>query len=83
MSDKGESLSPKNAPPSVPAAVPSNQITYNLTQNIHDSVVSENSMEAQGVAMSPPLPPEGLPPGWTQDQCQHYGEQYLSSLGNQ
>ena len=76
-------VSPKNAPPSVPAAVPSNQITYNLTQNIHDSVVSENSMEAQGVAMSPPLPPEGLPPGWTQDQWQHYGEQYLSSLGNQ
>ena len=31
----------------------------------------------------PPLPPEGLPPGWTEDQWQHYGEQYLSSLGNQ
>lgn len=26
---------------------------------------------------SPPLPAEGLPPGWTQDQWDYYGQQYL------
>ncbi len=26
---------------------------------------------------SPPLPEEGLPPGWTQEQWQYYGQQYL------
>ena len=29
----------------------------------------------------PPLPPDGLPTGWTMEQWTHYGEQYLSSLG--
>jgi hypothetical protein len=26
---------------------------------------------------SPPLPEGGLPPGWTQEQWQYYGQQYL------
>ena len=26
---------------------------------------------------SPPLPEDGLPPGWTQEQWQYYGQQYL------
>ena len=25
----------------------------------------------------PPLPPEGLPAGWTMEQWEHYGQQYL------
>ncbi len=25
----------------------------------------------------PPLPPGGLPDGWTMDQWEHYGQQYL------
>ena len=25
----------------------------------------------------PPLPPEGLPPGWTMEQWAYYGQQYL------
>jgi len=29
------------------------------------------------VSATPPLPPEGLPAGWTMEQWQHYGEQYL------
>ena len=29
------------------------------------------------VPMGPQVPPEGLPEGWTMEQWQHYGEQYL------
>ena len=29
----------------------------------------------------PPLPPGGLPDGWTMDQWIHYGEQYLQRMG--
>ena len=28
--------------------------------------------------MGPPLPPEGLPPGWTMEQWNYYGESYLN-----
>ncbi len=27
----------------------------------------------------PPLPPTGLPEGWTMEQWEHYGQQYLDS----
>ena len=27
--------------------------------------------------MGPPLPPEGLPPGWTMEQWNYYGAEYL------
>jgi len=30
-----------------------------------------------GAPTPPPLPPEGLPPGWTMDQWTWYGEEYL------
>jgi len=29
----------------------------------------------------PPLPPGGLPPGWTMEQWQHYGQEYLERTG--
>ena len=29
------------------------------------------------VGMAPPLPPEGLPAGWTMEQWNYYGEEYL------
>ena len=29
----------------------------------------------------PPLPPGGLPDGWTMEQWSHYGEQYLQRMG--
>ena len=31
---------------------------------------------------APPLPPDGLPAGWTMEQWEHYGDQYLSSIGS-
>jgi hypothetical protein len=30
----------------------------------------------------PPLPPTGLPEGWTEEQWQHYGHQYVASMGS-
>ena len=30
----------------------------------------------------PPLPPEGLPPGWTIEQWNYYGHQYIESQNN-
>jgi hypothetical protein len=29
----------------------------------------------------PPLPPSGLPAGWTMEQWSHYGQQYIESMG--
>ena len=34
----------------------------------------------QPVAAGPPLPPGGLPAGWTMEQWQYYGQQYLDRL---
>ena len=31
----------------------------------------------------PPLPPEGLPAGWSMEQWIHYGQQYLDRVGKQ
>ena len=33
------------------------------------------------VPAGPPLPPGGLPAGWTMEQWNHYGEQYLQRMG--
>ena len=32
------------------------------------------------VAAGPPLPPGGLPAGWTMEQWQYYGQQYLDQM---
>ena len=33
------------------------------------------------IAQGPPLPPSGLPPGWTMEQWTHYGHQWLQRQG--
>jgi len=33
---------------------------------------------APEVIQSPPLPESGLPEGWTMEQWQHYGQQWLN-----
>ena len=84
---------PMGRPPApTPAPNPSTQITYNITQNIQDSVVSKTSVGVPQPSISaslpvpvappgPPLPPTGLPPGWTMEQWQHYGNQWLAQQG--
>ena len=34
-------------------------------------------------AAGPPLPPGGLPAGWTMEQWNYYGQQYLDRMNNQ
>ena len=34
----------------------------------------------QPIVAGPPLPPGGLPAGWTMEQWQYYGQQYLDRL---
>ena len=29
---------------------------------------------------SPPIPEDGLPEGWSEDQWHHFGQQYLDSI---
>jgi len=35
--------------------------------------------DASAFLDSPPIPEGGLPPGWTEEQWQHYGHQYVDS----
>ena len=37
--------------------------------------------EVPPLPAGPPLPPGGLPEGWTMEQWRHYGEQYLQRMG--
>ena len=77
---------PAGRPPAISA--PSGNVTINQTviQNISDSVVqgdvSSAAPKAQ-VPAGPPLPPSGLPPGWSMAQWQHYGHQWLAQQGQQ
>jgi len=41
-------------------------------------LVQPQTAPASGVPIGPPLPAEGLPPGWTMEQWNNYGEQWLS-----
>ena len=84
-------LPPAEIPPAE-AFSPANTTVQNITVNIHDSIVqggvtgseqsdSEPMPEAgqQGVVIAgmPPVPPTGLPPGWSWEQWRHYGVEWL------
>ena len=46
--------------------------------NMGDFGSSEDfSLEVEQLLSSPPIPEDGLPEGWTEEQWQHYGQQYL------
>ncbi len=73
---------PVTTTPPPPSA--SSPVTQNITVNIQDSVVHGDvgSAAADAVANSgPQLPESGLPEGWTMEQWQHYGEEYLRRQG--
>ena len=78
---------PLGRPPVISAASPQN-VTINKTviNNISDSVVQNDVVKAvpePQVPAGPPLPPSGLPPGWSMAQWQHYGHQWLAQQGQQ
>ena len=47
-----------------------------LEESQHDTV-GEVALTTTSQPAGPPLPETGLPPGWTQEQWQYYGQQYL------
>ena len=71
--------------PSPSTPVPST-LVQNITYNITDSAVGEiptnNAVNSENpsVKAPPPLPPTGLPQGWTQDQWNHFGWQYVDAM---
>jgi len=44
----------------------------------NQQATAEGQMLPLGDPSAPPLPSDGLPPGWTEEQWQHYGHQWLS-----
>jgi len=43
----------------------------------HPTSASSTDLQSPTAAAGPPLPEAGLPDGWTQEQWQYYGQQYL------
>jgi hypothetical protein len=43
---------------------------------------SFDDFQSNEESFGPPLPEGGLPEGWTMDQWQHYGEQFLATNDN-
>ena len=50
-----------------------------ISQTINQPVSIDNSSAESG--HGPPIPEEGLPAGWTIEQWQYYGQQYLDRIG--
>lgn len=69
---------PHEAP--VPAGPPASSGPPVSTQH---SSFSDSATEPPTELLSPPLPQEGLPTGWTMEQWTHYGQQYLDRIQGQ
>jgi len=60
-------------PPNATMAAPAPPMAEPKTEENTKDVVEESRGE-------PPIPPSGLPDGWSQDQWDHFGWQYLDAL---
>ena len=54
-----------------------------ITQQVVVETAHQTGEPAVHSATDPPLPPDGLPVGWSMEQWTHYGQQYLDRLGKQ
>jgi hypothetical protein len=73
------------APPPLHAFAAAMEIAPNtMIENqpeINDSMKEEDgSIENEEKIDSPPIPEDGLPEGWSEEQWQHFGQQYLDSM---
>ena len=59
----------------------SRQFTPERTNPQVESVTKSQGTNADN--MTPPIPATGLPPGWTMEQWQYYGQQYLDMNNRQ
>jgi hypothetical protein len=65
---------PQIAIPPAPQPIPQPTATVPTPNSANASTPGDNN---RGIA---PLPPTGLPAGWTQQQWDHFGWQYIDSL---
>ena len=70
------------AAPSVPVSMPAPEpaapsVVQNITYNIQDSAIGGDLGQVNISVGGPPLPEGGLPDGWTMEQWNHYGQQWL------
>ncbi|MGB2478102.1 MAG: hypothetical protein ACPID5_00025, partial [Candidatus Poseidoniaceae archaeon] len=83
------SLPPPSAPAMVPqgrppSAVPAGRPPVVIPQGRPPASTPQPTVPKAPVAqVGPPLPPGGLPPGWTMEQWQYYGHQWLAQQGQQ
>ena len=81
------SLPPPSAPGMVPqgrppSAVPAGRPPAVIPQG-RPPAPAPQPLQAPAPQVGPPLPPGGLPPGWTMEQWQYYGHQWLAQQGQQ
>ena len=53
---------------------PISTVNQSLSSNVSQN---DSNPQVDAMSISPPLPDTGLPPGWTLEQWQYYGQQYL------
>jgi hypothetical protein len=57
------------------------EVVENMDGKVLPVIDTPNASLPVPVAAVPPLPPSGLPVGWTMEQWSHYGQQYIESMG--
>jgi hypothetical protein len=54
--------------------------TAEVAEEMAGKVVPNIEHSEPAIQPGPPLPPSGLPEGWTMEQWSHYGQQYVESM---
>lgn len=75
----GLMMSPQNpVMPIASAPVQEAMPTYAQPQPMQETIAPVVQAPVETVSSAPPLPAGGLPQGWTMEQWEHYGEQWLA-----
>ena len=77
------SLPPAPAPAMTPQGRPPSAVPAGSPPSVVPAGRPPAPVSQPQPAQGPPLPPGGLPPGWTMEQWQYYGHQWLSQQGQQ
>jgi hypothetical protein len=77
-----EARKPEAPPPTHTFAAAMEIAPETIVENqpeINESMQEDSSIENEEKIDSPPIPEDGLPEGWSEEQWQHFGQQYLDS----
>ena len=83
----GQAAPPPAAIPEAPSLLPASDLEANSMYGGSEAIFKqrvgapEAPADPATAAAGPPLPASGLPEGWTMDQWQHYGQQWLEQNG--